>query len=555
LEWLKATLQREFGALAGSRGSGRPSGSTVGGGAHSRFNWKAWDVELATFAPLLLLLLHALVGYRAGAASTTADSVDDDDGSDDEFDGSWSDVDGADAPASDEQDDDWDWLGLAGSPARLALIFAAQLAYFHHQRCSAFARLVAYNCYGSNVSKSTHSLLHAAALAISYNATTKTMRRNAAHVPTLAEFRARLGKTLLGYDNGQRFHRVALPQVGKLLGGMLHFCAALLWPLPPPTPEEIQAALLHGDQLKPVTSLTLQDVMATAQDIDIFMQRCSRLVANAVIRMAFAAASPAAERRGVSLAGPLVQLVKHKVEMTGFADERPLPLFHHDQLVNLAQVQPPALYTARLSSCPDPVPLPVVFENMGTAEGTLHFLQGAQEQGLMPKIFTNDCIVLDKDTAATHRGKGVQLVGGDVGTTTAVRRLASQMRAEPNPLNKFDEVVAVHGPLHCQMENLRQLGKPQFWGKISEPGSIAWVLNQLQNKVVKPDADKFHACMHFHVDVLLPAYLRGMFVRCYPGDLRVILTVAADKEAALAACDKLAAQLVDDVFVKQSASP
>jgi hypothetical protein len=247
-----------------------------------------------------------------------------------------------------------------------------------------------------------------------------------------------------------------------------------------------------------------------------------------------------------------MQLYTLPVQAAGVTDERAIPAFNVDELASLGALQPPALYVARLSDCGQPVPIAAVLQNLGTLDGTKNLLKGFQADGLMPKVTTQGAVVLDNDSAARLDKIGAVLFGGDNGLTSYSRLICVLQRAEPEPLDRYDEIVAVHGPLHCQMEDLKQLGKPQLWGTVQQVGSIAWVLLQMGIKAVKRDAPNFHASMHFFIDVLLPAYIRAIVLRWYPAQFSALLASAkAAQETGLAACDCLAFTLLKDFLISR----
>jgi hypothetical protein len=64
INWMSEVVAREFGALAGSRGQSRAWQDTLGAADPGKFSWKAWDRELACYAPLTTLLLQQLVGLE-----------------------------------------------------------------------------------------------------------------------------------------------------------------------------------------------------------------------------------------------------------------------------------------------------------------------------------------------------------------------------------------------------------------------------------------------------------------------------------------------------------
>jgi hypothetical protein len=330
----------------------------------------------------------------------------------------------------------------------------------------------------------------------------------------------------------------------------------MVFPLPPPTDQQKADAANHRDLRKSWKLLKVADVLPTPKDVEAFEQRGVRIIGNSIVRMAFAATSSAAGSRGISFPDPTIRMFTSPAAFAGFDDMRPLPTLQQDALKRLGALGAPAVYKARLSDFPAPVPLPVLFENMGTTEGTLRFLQHAQSNDLLPKILTDGAVVLDEDNSFELLGRGAQLIGGDSGTAVMVRRLRDLMSAEPRPTDRFDEVVTVHGPLHCQMEDVRLLGKPMFWGHNSQPGSIAWLVQQMQmQKLVKPDADNFHASMHFFADILLPSFIRAIIVRWYPERLEALAGNRAPAAADLGPCDNLAQLVVSDFLTRRNASP
>jgi hypothetical protein len=436
-----------------------------------------------------------------------------------------------------------------GRSQRLILILAQQVLFHRHQRSSAWQKLVGLACYANNVPKCVYELLHSASMSLAYTSINKMLHTEAARAPSEAQLVKELGNCIVGYDNGQRATRKKASVEAAGSETMLHFAVSCLVPLPTPTAEHLAQAVVHQDRRQRLLeSVRLEETFAGEHETHYLSSKSASEVTEMVLDMCFAATSPAARERNVLLrptSGGNVVLYAPRPAFD--APPRPPFVFSGSGITALGSLPPNPLYQARLSRCSGPpVLLPVIFVNLGHEDGHKDFLTIARQRGLTPKIMTEGPVDIHEGNVAQFANRGAYLLAGDNGTNDHVRHLTYNMQCEPDPLDRIgQEVVAVHGPLHCQMQQLRQLGKPLFWGEPSQPGTLAYLQLHLSLKAVKRNAENFHASMTFAVDIVLPAYVRALVLHSYADMLSAAANVAvADPSAARQLLNSLGRRVV-----------